>query len=78
LDYGETAQKLILRYKQLCVDFNAGLVSLAAFHESRERIEEAVAQAAGMRERMHQFMQVLKRGAFDEMDQQFKTMKDRM
>jgi hypothetical protein len=77
LDYGEVAQRLIIRYKQLCVDFNSRLLSLESFHRTREHIDEAIDQAAQVRERMQIFAQVLKQGSLDEMDSQFDMLDER-
>ncbi|MFH1998160.1 MAG: hypothetical protein ABIK28_00700 [Planctomycetota bacterium] len=71
LEFDEAAQRLIIMYKQLCMDFNAGLVSLKGFHEARERIDAAIARAAEVRERMQLFMQAMKKNAIDEMDRHF-------
>jgi hypothetical protein len=76
LDYGEVAQRLIIRYKQLCVDFNSQLLSLESFHRMRRHIDEVIDQAAQVRERMQLFAQALKRGSMEEMDRQFGMMSD--
>lgn len=71
LDYDENAQRLIIMYKQLCMDFNAGLVSYAGFHKARKEIEAAIARAAEVRERMQLLVQAMKQEAMDDMDREF-------
>ena len=66
--YKRSAQMLIVKYKQLCLDFNAGLVSLEAYGRRRREIEDAVDKANRTREQMFQMHRKLAKAAFHELD----------
>lgn len=68
LQYDHTTQMLIVKYKQLCVEFNAGLLSLEAYERRRKEIDEATERAASFREEMLRMHQRLARAAFKELD----------
>ena len=68
LQYDHTTQMLIIKYKQLCVDFNAGLLSLETHDRRRREIDEATERAVRFREEMLRMHQRLARAAFKELD----------
>jgi hypothetical protein len=68
LKYDHTTQILIVKYKQLCVDFNSGLLSLEAYGRRRQEIDEATDRAIKFREEMLRMHQRLARAAFKELD----------
>lgn len=68
VDYDYAVQVLIIKYKQLCMDYNAGLISQESYRRRREEIESAVARARRVREAMHRLARALAREAFDELD----------
>ncbi len=70
LEYSHYAQMLIIKYKQLCMDYNAGLVSQEAYQQRRQEIDAAIARARKVREEMFVFMRMLAKEAFDELDGQ--------
>ena len=66
--YKRSAQMLIVKYKQLCVDFNAGLISLETYDRRRREIEAATEKASRTREQMFQMHRKLAKAAFHELD----------
>lgn len=66
--YGEVAQLLVLKSKQLCADYNAGLVSQEGYQRRREAIDAAVERAATVRERMVDFVHAFKQTARDKLE----------
>lgn len=65
--YESAAQQLIIRYRQLCVEFNAGLVSLEAFDRRRRAIDAAIEKAAAVRTEFRRMAQMMSRDAVKEM-----------
>jgi hypothetical protein len=68
LKYDHTTQVLIVKYKQLCVEFNSGLLSLETYRRRRQAIDEATERAIKFREEMFRMHQRLARAAFKELD----------
>ena len=68
LKYDHTIQMLIVKYKQLCVDFNSGLLSLEAYGRRRQEIDEAIERAIKFREEMNRMHQRLAKASFKELD----------
>ena len=68
LQYDQAVQELIVKYKQLCVDFNAGLLTQESFDRRRRQIDQAIEKAEQVREEMFQFQRRLARAAFDQLD----------
>lgn len=66
--YDHAAQMLILKYRQLMMDYNAGLVSQEALDRRRREIDAAIEKAELAREAMFVFMRRLAREAFAELD----------
>ncbi len=77
IDYTEVCQLLIVKFKQLCMEFNSQLVSLESFDRRRNEIDEAVEKASMVRERMVGFIQKMKEGAFQELERQMELLKER-
>ena len=74
--YDEAAQLLIVKYKQLCMDYNAGLVSQESYQRRREEVDAAAERAAKVREEMFGFMRKLSKEAFAELDRQSDLFKE--
>lgn len=77
VDYSEVCQLLIVKYKQLCMEFNSQLVSLESFDRRRAEIDKAVDNASKVRERMVGFIQKMKDGAFQELERQMELLKEK-
>lgn len=75
VDYTEVCQLLIVKYKQLCMEYNSQLVSLESFDRRRAEIDKAVDNASRVRERMVGFVQKMKDGAFQELERQMELLK---
>ena len=76
IQYDEAAQLLVVKYKQLCVDYNAGLVSQESYHQRRREIDAAAERASKVREEMFQFMRRLSREAFADLDRHVDLLKE--
>lgn len=70
LEYGHAAQELIVKSKQLCMDYNAGLVSQETFERRSRQIDASVEKAAEVRDEMAEMLGELKGAARDKLDRQ--------
>lgn len=68
LEYGAAAQELILKSKQLCMDYNADLVPQESFAHRRAAIDASLDMAARLQERAIEFTRQLKSSARDRLD----------
>ena len=69
MDY-ESASQLIIKYRQLCVEFNSGLVSLESFDRRRKAIDAAIERAAAVRAEFLAMARKMAENAEREMERQ--------
>lgn len=76
-DYGHAAQLLIIKSKQLCMDYNAGLISQETYLRNSRQIDASVEKAAEVRQGLTDFYAALAGAAFARADQIFEREKGR-
>ncbi len=70
LDYGRSAQLLVVKSKQLCMDYNAGLASQESYLRRSRQTDASVEKAAAVRDAMIEFYVELKGAARGKLDRQ--------
>jgi hypothetical protein len=75
IEYGNAAQMLIVKSKQLCMDYNAGLVTQESYLRRSRRIDASIEQAGKVREGLVEFYIALKGEARNKLDRRLRINK---
>ena len=75
IEYTRISQLLVIKYKQLCMDYNAGLVSQESFDRIRREINASIENAAKARERMVGFLREMKKSALGDLQRRLKHLR---
>jgi len=77
LEYGAAAQELVVKSKQLCMDYNAGLVPQETFDRRRAAIDASLDLAGRIQEQTIEFTRQQKDSARSELDRRLEMRRNK-